>query len=218
MRKILDTAAKIFLEKGYDNTSIQDIVNALGMSKGAIYHHFKSKEELYTGVINDYYSRGQWFENIINDPSKNGLQKLKAMFCHEISDETKISIDQLYFARLCDPKMILENMRRDMQETAPMLSKIIEEGNRDGSLAVEHPLECAELALFMVNIWIGVFTSSKEKFLTQMEIFGKLTRELGADFVDDEIMRISTEYYDRALIWAESQKDTEGLWGLMPLI
>ncbi len=214
----MDTAAKIFLEKGYDSTSIQDIVNALGMSKGAIYHHFKSKEELYTGVINDYYARGEWFENIINDPTKNGLQKLKAMFCHEISDETKISIDQLYFARLYDPKMILENMRRDMQETAPMLSKIIEEGNRDGSLAVEHPLECAELALFMVNIWIGVFTTGREKFLTQMEIFAKLTRELGADFVDDEIMRISTEYYDRALIWAESRKDTDRSWGLTPLI
>ena len=44
VEKILDTAQQLFLEKGYDNTTIQDIVDHLGgLSKGAVYHHFKSK-------------------------------------------------------------------------------------------------------------------------------------------------------------------------------
>ena len=47
VEKILDVAQQLFLEKGYDNTTIQDIVNELGgLTKGAIYHHFKSKEEI----------------------------------------------------------------------------------------------------------------------------------------------------------------------------
>ena len=47
VEKILDVAQRLFLEKGYDNTTIQDIVNELGgLTKGAIYHHFKSKEEI----------------------------------------------------------------------------------------------------------------------------------------------------------------------------
>ena len=44
---IIDTAARLFVEKGYEHTSIQDIINNLGgLSKGAIYHHFKSRMRL----------------------------------------------------------------------------------------------------------------------------------------------------------------------------
>jgi len=45
--KILEVSKWFFLEKGYDDTTIQDIVNNLGgLTKGAVYHHFKSKEEI----------------------------------------------------------------------------------------------------------------------------------------------------------------------------
>lgn len=46
VQKILDVSLKLFGEKGYEKTTIQDIVDALGMSKGAIYHHFKSKDDI----------------------------------------------------------------------------------------------------------------------------------------------------------------------------
>ena len=49
---ILDVATRLFLEKGYENTSVQDIIDNLGgLTKGAIYHHFKSKEEILAAVI-----------------------------------------------------------------------------------------------------------------------------------------------------------------------
>ena len=49
--RILDVSLKLFLEKGYENTTIQDIIDALGnLSKGAIYHHFKSKEDILEAV------------------------------------------------------------------------------------------------------------------------------------------------------------------------
>ncbi len=48
---IIDVSLKLFLEKGYENTSVQDIINGLGgLSKGAIYHHFKSKEDILAAV------------------------------------------------------------------------------------------------------------------------------------------------------------------------
>ena len=43
VKKILEAAQRLFLEKGYDHTKIQDIADELGMTKGAIYHHFGSK-------------------------------------------------------------------------------------------------------------------------------------------------------------------------------
>ena len=49
---ILDVAFRLFIEKGYEHTSIQDILDHLGgLSKGAIYHHFKSKEDILVAVI-----------------------------------------------------------------------------------------------------------------------------------------------------------------------
>ncbi|OQM45942.1 TetR family transcriptional regulator [Anoxybacillus sp. UARK-01] len=52
--EFIKTAMKLFAEKGYYSTSIQDIVEAWGISKGAFYHHFSSKEELMLSVVKYY--------------------------------------------------------------------------------------------------------------------------------------------------------------------
>lgn len=52
-KKISDHAQKIFEKKGYNSTSIADIQNSTGLSKGTIYHHFKNKEDLYLHCIEE---------------------------------------------------------------------------------------------------------------------------------------------------------------------
>jgi len=44
--RILEEAARLFTEKGYEAASVQDLAQALGLSKAALYHHFRSKEEV----------------------------------------------------------------------------------------------------------------------------------------------------------------------------
>ena len=51
---ILETAFKLFLSKTYKEVTMKEIVNATGLSKGAFYHYFESKEQLFLDVINDY--------------------------------------------------------------------------------------------------------------------------------------------------------------------
>lgn len=56
VEKILDVSKRLFLEKGFDNTTIQDIVDGLdGLTKGAVYHHFKSKEEILDALGNSMF-------------------------------------------------------------------------------------------------------------------------------------------------------------------
>ena len=50
VKLILDAATHLFVEKGYDATSLQDIINETNLSKGAIYHHFSSKEEIFEAI------------------------------------------------------------------------------------------------------------------------------------------------------------------------
>lgn len=51
---IIDEAFKLFLQRSYEAVSISDISQAIGFTKGALYHHFKNKEELFVSVIDKY--------------------------------------------------------------------------------------------------------------------------------------------------------------------
>ena len=53
---IIEIAFKLFLDKGYKNTSMSDLVGETKLSKGAFYHHFENKETLYKEVIDTYFS------------------------------------------------------------------------------------------------------------------------------------------------------------------
>lgn len=83
--RFIETAMKLFAEKGYHATSIQDLVEAWGISKGAFYHHFASKEELLLAVLR-YYS-----EKMVADFTASGgdgpekerfIRQLTAHFSH----------------------------------------------------------------------------------------------------------------------------------------
>lgn len=53
-KKILEVSKNLFLEKGFDNTSIQDIIDGLGgLTKGVIYHHFESKYDILQTIISE---------------------------------------------------------------------------------------------------------------------------------------------------------------------
>ena len=84
---ILDVSTKLFMEKGYENTSLQDIINNLGgLTKGAIYHHFKSKEEIYNAVI--YRMTADTDDDIfkiIEKKDMNGREKLKYILLYSIT-------------------------------------------------------------------------------------------------------------------------------------
>ena len=54
---ILDIAFRLFLEKGYEATSISDIVSQSNLSKGAVYHHFKDKDALHDATIEHFFLR-----------------------------------------------------------------------------------------------------------------------------------------------------------------
>ena len=74
VEKILEVSQRLFMEKGYDNTTIQDIVNELGgLTKGAIYHHFKSKEEIIDALGEKLFFDNNPFVTVQISPRKKEL-------------------------------------------------------------------------------------------------------------------------------------------------
>ena len=78
VEKILTAAKRLFLEKGYEHTTIQDIVDQLGgLTKGAVYHHFKSKEEIMDAVTEKMFWDNDPFEKVRGREDLTGLEKMK---------------------------------------------------------------------------------------------------------------------------------------------
>jgi AcrR family transcriptional regulator len=74
--QILFEAFRLFLTKGYDRVSMNDLVNASGLSKGAFYHYFSSKEELFRQAITAYFFTGLDEKPFVPNPSLSLLVNL----------------------------------------------------------------------------------------------------------------------------------------------
>lgn len=74
-QRILDAAADLFVHFGYDKTTVDDIARTAGVSKGAIYLHFKSKDELFEGLLfREMWRYGEaWLEAVETDPQGGTL-------------------------------------------------------------------------------------------------------------------------------------------------
>lgn len=198
IQKILDVSYRLFLEKGYEHTSIQDIVHAIGMSKGAIYHHFKSKDEILERICEQYYSDIQWLDDILQDSSLNSLEKLKKIYYYELNDEKKRSYDIIALPMLKNPNMIIMQLQEAIHETGPLLTKLIEEGNADGSMHVKYPRQLAETMILLVNIWIspGCIPVSRDDFFKKILFYQDMLENLGLPLIDGKFVNVCMGYYD----------------------
>ena len=102
-------------EKGYEKTTIQDIVNALGMSKGAIYHHFKSKDEIIEALSERCYHGDAQMELLRNASDKTGIEKLRAIIYRQIQNEEKKQIDTISINLWKNPKIFNERYGREFE-------------------------------------------------------------------------------------------------------
>ena len=121
VKKILDVSHRLFREKGYDHTTIQDITDALGMSKGAVYHHFKSKEDILDKLTDRYYDEMGWFRGIRLDSSLTGLEKVRQVLLRLLSDPGKLDLDRLTSSTAMDPKLLTLTLRASVADSGPFL-------------------------------------------------------------------------------------------------
>lgn len=98
LEKILEVSQRLFLEKGFDQTTIQDIVDGLdGLTRGAVYHHFKSKEEIINALIERMFLENNSFVSLKNRSDLNGLQKMKMAIALNQSDEERVPLSSRRF-------------------------------------------------------------------------------------------------------------------------
>ncbi|MDE6971361.1 MAG: TetR/AcrR family transcriptional regulator [Eubacterium sp.] len=187
--KILEASQRLFLEKGYDNTTIQDIVNELdGLSKGAIYHHFKSKEEIMSALGDRMFFQNNPFEKVKQRTDLNGLEKMKLAILLNQSDETQIGLTRQAVPLLKNPRILAEMIATNRRLLCPYWMELLEEGQKDGSVKTPYTKELAEF-LILTDIWMipSVFPATKEELQKRLQFIKETLEHMGLPLIDDEI-------------------------------
>lgn len=190
---ILDVAYRLFMEQGYEHTSIQDIIDNLGgLSKGAIYHHFKSKDEILVAVTDRMTAQSNQILSAIRDRTDlNGQEKLKKIFKASIQRPVQDEIFTVAPDLHNNPKLLFSILRETMDEAAPnYIRPIIEQGIADGSIQTDYPGALAELIMLTANIWMNpmIFDNTTEEAYQKFMVFGQMMKGFGLDVLDDELL------------------------------
>lgn len=190
VERILDVAQRLFLEKGYDRTTIQDIVDGLeGMTKGAVYHHFKSKEEIMSAVGDRMFFENNPFEAVRARGDLNGLEKLREAVRLNQADEARSRMTVQAVLITQNPRVLVEMIESNRRVLTPYFLRLIEEGNRDGSIHTGYPKEIAELLPLLTSLWLlpSVYPADKEGIRRKFQFLGDMLAKMGVPLVDDSL-------------------------------
>lgn len=199
INRILDTSMELFLKKGYDNTTIQDIVDELGdLSKGAIYHHFKSKEEILEAVIPRIFAgSGEDALDLSKDTSLNGLEKLKKALLKSLKNPVQEKLVKAAPNLMKNPRILTQQIFDVVEEIVPLLIEpLIREGVEDGSIKTKNPKELAESFLILMNVWMNpsIFFVSKEEFKSKFEFLKEMLIGVGLPILNEEFYDVMEMY------------------------
>lgn len=190
---ILDVSFRLFMEKGYEHTSIQDIIDHLGgLSRGAIYHHFKSKEEILDAATNRMTAESnQMLAEIRDRKDLTGKEKLRMMFYESVNRPVQNDLFTAAPNFHNNPKLFFSLVHDTVAETAVQyIRPVFKQGVADGTIRTEYPEQLAELVLLAANVWINplTFDSTAEETRRKFMVFRQMMAGFGLDIVDDRLM------------------------------
>ena len=153
-QEFLTTALELFYTKGYENTTIQDIIDRMGLSKGAFYHYFESKEDVIINIAKDYSDRAvQMIKHIIDRIDLNAVEKLNEVFSsiNEYKYREREWRNKFKGAFKSEENLKLQNkliyyMKRD---AIGLFKELFEKGKEEG--VIGDPVNNVELADFFFD-------------------------------------------------------------------
>ena len=149
-KRIIETAEKLFNRRGYTNTSVQDILDALNISKGGFYHYFDTKMDLLTEVCRrkteEWYSHGvEYVRALRTGPVEKLNAALKLMNMLDMEAPAMLGLLTELGTQGQDAVPRREFREITMQLLAPLVEEIIFSGIGEGEFSVRRPVETARI-------------------------------------------------------------------------
>lgn len=133
--RIVDAAWQLFYDKGYHGTTIDDIIELSGTSKGSFYYYFNSKDELLNTlsvILDDFYEE---LEAGMNPETNSFVKLLHINYEAHRMMENRISIDLI--ASLYSTQLVAQGQRHLLDQNRryyKLVNRIIEEGQKRGQI------------------------------------------------------------------------------------
>lgn len=172
--EILDVAERLFGTKGFDSTSTTDILNEIGIARGTLYYHFKSKEEILDAMIDRMTNRLiEKAEAIAARKEISVLQRLTMMMLAlNVSDS---NFHQELLEQVHKPQNALMHQKMERSLLAginPMITALIKEGIEQGICQTDYPEEVAEMTFLYANtVFDDLMEHSEEERLKKIDAF-----------------------------------------------
>ncbi|MBM7687697.1 TetR family transcriptional regulator [Enterococcus ureilyticus] len=191
VQDILDAATRLFIEKGYEKTTIQDIVNALdGLSRGAIYHHFGSKEEIIDGVVKRLIPSSKYLDEINQRKDLNGLEKMQQLLLETLFNKDVGASFEMTYSLFNNPKFFMLYIMNSNDRLSPQIEQFINEGNKDGSLNVKYSKQVAEIIVLLLGTWfiVALFPNTIDTFWDKLYATRYILDGINVHLLSDEII------------------------------
>jgi AcrR family transcriptional regulator len=151
-KELIDTAERLFIAQGYDQTSVSDIVKEVNVSQGAFYYYFASKEDVLVAVMEKQIALMETdFIRIANNSDLDEAAKLNSMINRLLSSSAsrKNIMSDIHQAKNATLHMKLMRMR-PFARIAPVMAEVIVKGCKNDRFHVERPLETSYLLLMLM--------------------------------------------------------------------
>ncbi len=187
--EFLMTALNLFYQKGYEKTTIKDIIDSMGVSKGAFYHYFTSKEDIIVTISKEYAARAI---NLINKIAErkdlNSIEKMNIMIesINEYKGKREVQRTIIKGIFLNEENLKLERkiVNAIKDDAIRLFKDIINQGIEEGSFEATNSEELAEFMLYSINTMNSsidelLYQRDKpENSLSYQEFIEKLVRKL----------------------------------------
>lgn len=155
-REILDAAQRLVFSKGYEQMSIQDILDEVRISSGAFHHYFDSRRALLEAFIERIQQESEKpLLLIIHDPSLSAIEKLQGFFdtLDRLRSAHQTDVVKLMRVWYTDDNAVVRQKVDEaiFAQRAPLLTEIVHQGIREGSFTTTYPDKAGEVILSLLQ-------------------------------------------------------------------
>lgn len=162
--EILDVAERLFGTKGFDNTSTNDILNEIGIARGTLYYHFKSKEDILDAMIERITARLVAQARTIAARKEIPVLQRLALTIMSLNLDNDLGHEVMEQVHRAQNALLHQKMRENLlAEVNPIITGLVEEGIRQGIFRTEYPAEVVEMAMLYSSIAFDALSGDDEE-------------------------------------------------------
>lgn len=179
--EILKAANELFHEKGFQNTSVQNIMDKIGVAKGGFYYYFDTKESILDALVDMNINKlAANFLEIENRSDLNPLEKLKKMIIAEIKLNFENYDPNYHIHDIKNVDMHQKIMVALNRRIAPIIGSVICEGVHKDFFKTHYPLESSEILLTGIHfvLDLGIYDLNSEKYIKRVKASAELIEKI----------------------------------------